>query len=84
MDSGIAIVNQGIDVAICHRDDRASASTITPTRAAFRYELLTTKCNDAIAAVTGVDFDGGFINEFHWRLRNKKPRIRAGLSDLPT
>jgi len=65
VDSGVAIVNQRIDIAIRHRDDRTAAATITPARATFGNELLATKCNDAIAAVPGMDFDGGFINKFH-------------------
>jgi hypothetical protein len=66
MDSGIAIVNQGIDVAISDGIHAAATPAIATARAALGDGFLTPKGSHAVAAVTGKDLNGCFVDEFHF------------------
>ncbi len=65
MNAGKAILDQGIDVAIGHGKNAAAATAIAAVRAAARNEFLAPETGDAVPAFSGVDFDGGFVDEFH-------------------
>jgi hypothetical protein len=61
----IAVVDQRVDVAVCHGVDGAAASAVAAVRAASGNEFFAAKARHAIAAFAGDDFDGGFVYEFH-------------------
>ena len=63
--TGIAIVNQGIDIAISNGNDRAAAAAVPAAWAALGNKFLAAKRHNAIAAITGMDFNRGFVDKFH-------------------
>src|SRR5690554_3943253 len=65
MQTGVAEVDQCIDVAVGYSVNAAAASAVAAVRAALRYEFFAAKAGRAIAALAGNDFDGGFVDEFH-------------------
>ena len=65
MQSGIAEIDQRVDVAICLSYDAATVAAIAPVGAAFGNELLAAEAGHAIAAFASNDFNGGFIDKFH-------------------
>ena len=65
MDAREAVVDQRVDVAVGNRVDAAAAAAVAAVGPAARDELLAPKRGDAVAAFAGVDFDDGFVDEFH-------------------
>jgi hypothetical protein len=65
MDAGKAIVYQGVDVAVGNRINAAATTAITAVRPTLVDVLLAPEAGRAVAAVTGMDFDFCFVNEFH-------------------
>ena len=63
--AGIAVVDQGVDVAIGHDIDVTASPAIAAVGAAEGDEFLATEADATAAAVAGGHIDGGFINEFH-------------------
>jgi len=65
MNPCIAIVNKGIDVAISDREDRAPPTPVTTAGTTLGDELLATKRRHAIATLSGMDLNDGFVDELH-------------------
>ena len=65
MDARVAIVDQRVDVAVGDRVDAAAAAAVAAVGPAARDELLAPEARAAVPAVAGVDFDHGFVDEFH-------------------
>src|SRR5437867_969 len=61
----VAVVDQGVDVAVRYREDTASSPTITTVRAAARNEFLTSEADRAVPAVASDHLDTCFVDEFH-------------------
>ena len=61
----VAVVNQGVDIAVGNRNHTAAASAVTAVGAAFRHKFFAPKRRHAAAAVAGLDLDARFVNEFH-------------------
>ena len=71
------IAQQRALVLRTHHDDAAAVASISARRPAARNELLPPEGKAAVAAVTRLYVDFGFINE-HWRLSRKEAYDRAG------
>src|SRR6185295_12954007 len=65
VNASVAILDQRIDVAVGDREYATAAAAVTAVGPAARYEFLPPETRDAIAAVSGMDFDVGFVDEFH-------------------
>ena len=63
--AGVAIVEQGVDVAVGDREDVAAMAAIAAIRSAEGDEFFAPERGDAVAAVASVHFDSGFVEEFH-------------------
>ena len=61
----VAVVDQGVDVAVGERPDAATAPAVAAIGAALRDELLAPERHDAVAAVAGHDLDACFVEELH-------------------
>ena len=61
----VAVVDQGVDVAIGDGKYCAASAAITTIGSTFRNEFFTAKAMRAISAFAGNDFNGGFVDEFH-------------------
>jgi hypothetical protein len=80
MDTREAVVHQGIHIAVRHAPDAAAATAVAAIGAAAGDEFLAAETGDAIPALTGVDLDFDFVNEFHGCLKRKSPIGSIGLS----
>ena len=65
MQARIAVIHQGIDVAVGNGDHTAAAPAITTVRTALGDVFFATKARHAIATVAGNDLDSSLVNEFH-------------------
>jgi hypothetical protein len=65
MGFGIAVVNQGIDVAIGNRIDTAAAPAITTIGSTELDEFFSAHGSAASATVASNYFDSSFVNKFH-------------------
>ena len=65
MNARVAVVDQGVDVAVSNGVNAAAASTIAAVRATKGHELLAPKAGDTVAAFARVNLYGGFVDEFH-------------------
>jgi len=63
--AGVAVVDQGVEVAVGHRIDAAAASAVAAAGAALGNELLAAEGGGTVAAVAGEDFDAGFVKKLH-------------------
>ena len=64
----IAIVNQGVDIAIGNGEHCTASTAITTVGSTLRDEFFSAKTVRAIAAFAGNHFNGGFVDEFHKRM----------------
>jgi len=60
-------VQQRAQVFIRYTDDIPALAAVTPIRTALGHELLPAKAHTAIAAVTGGNLDGNFVDKLHRR-----------------
>ena len=67
----IAEVHQGGQVIVHHKDDIAAAAAVAAVRTALRNELLAAEASGTIAAFAALNFDIGFVDEFHVEPRKK-------------
>src|SRR5690606_4182475 len=65
MQPRVAVVDQGIDVAVGHGLDAAAPAAVAAVGPALGNEFFAAKARHAIAALASNDFDGGFVYEFH-------------------
>src|SRR5699024_1436078 len=63
--TGIAVIDQGIQVGIGLQEDGTTITAVTTIRTALGNELLPPETHAPIAAITGLYRDGYFIYEFH-------------------
>src|SRR6185312_2498954 len=63
--AGVAEVRQGVQALGRFQEDAAAIPAVAAVRAAHGDELLAAEADDAVAAVTGDHFDGGFVYELH-------------------
>src|SRR5690606_26292833 len=63
--AGIAVVDQGVDVAVGDHEDMPAPSTIAAVGAAEGNEFFATEADATAAAIAGGHVYGGFIDEFH-------------------
>jgi hypothetical protein len=75
---GKAEINQRIDIAICDCINAAAFSAIAAIRPTKRPEFFTTKGCDAVAAITGNDFDFCFVDKLHNICRYKTKKALPG------
>ena len=69
--TGVLIIHQRIDVAVGFSPDRAAAAAVAAVRTALRNELLAAEASGTIAAFAALNFDIGFVDEFHVEPRKK-------------
>ena len=62
----VAVVDQGVDVAVGDHDHAAALAAIATVRAALGDVFLAAERNHAVAAVAGGHVDLGFVDEFHF------------------
>jgi hypothetical protein len=77
MQTGIAVVDKRIDIAVGYGIDAAAAPAIAAVRAASGDEFFAAKARCAIAAFASDDFDGCFVYEFHDQITLKKQRVKG-------
>jgi hypothetical protein len=65
MGFGIAVVNQGIDIAISNRIDTATTPAIAAIGSTKLDELFSAHRSTAGATVASNYFDSSFVNKFH-------------------
>ncbi len=63
--AGVAIVDQGVEVAVGHGVHAAATAAVATARAALGDVLLAAEGGRAVAAVAGVHLDAGFVKELH-------------------
>ena len=78
MQTGVAIVDQRIDVAISDRNDTAATAAIAPVRTTLGDIFLSPKARHAVAAVTSDHLDASLVDEFHLCGRIMFARTNAG------
>ena len=69
--TSVLIIHQRIDVAVGFSPDRAAAAAVAAVRTALRNELLAAEASGTIAAFAALNFDIGFVDEFHVEPRKK-------------
>ena len=74
VDARIAVIDERVDVAVGHCVNAAAVATVAAVRAAAGHELLPPEMGDPVPALAGVDFDPGFVDEFHGRIRVRLAR----------
>ena len=67
----IAIVHQGVDVAVGYRPHAAAAAAVAAVWTALGNEFFAAKARNAIAAFAALNFNAGFVNEFHLKTVRK-------------
>ena len=80
-----AEVGQRVDALARAQSDAAAVAAVAAIRPAEGHELLAPETHAAASAVTGLDFDACFIDEFHGlsgaaRHSNEKPGDEPGFS----
>ena len=63
--TGVAIVDQGVEVFVGDHVHRTTITTVTTVGATVLDELLATEAHATVAAVTGLDPNGYFVNKLH-------------------
>ena len=63
--AGVAVVDQGVDVAVSDHVDVPASPAVAPVGAAEGNEFLATEADASAATVAGGHINGGFIDEFH-------------------
>jgi hypothetical protein len=63
--AGVAVLHQGVDVAVGQRPDAAALAAVAAVRAAHGDEFLPAEGHGAVATAAGGDVDQDFIDEFH-------------------
>ena len=90
MNARVAVVDQGVDIAVSNGVNATAASAVAAVGTAKGHELLAPEAGDTVAAFAGVNLYGGFVDEFHdgcrslphsvWTCgRNKKALSATGL-----
>ncbi len=74
----VAEIDQRVDALVGDQPDAAAGTAVTAVRSAERDELLAPEADAAVAAVAGMDFDGGFVDEFHGKTGNGEWGIGNG------
>ncbi len=78
-DARIAVVDQGIEVAVGDSDHAAAVSAVAAAGAAARDVFFAPERGRAVSALAGDDFDTGFVKEFHGGIpgsgEKKKPHL---------
>ena len=79
MQPGVAEIDQGVDVAVRDGQDGATPAAVAAIGAAHGNEFFPAETGDAVAALAGNDFDGGFVYEFHgeYILMKKKALLKS-------
>jgi len=81
VDARVAVVDQRVQVAVGERIEAAAAPAVAAVGAAARDVLFAPKAGHAIAALAGMDFDGGFVYEFHLWLSALSDQLSAWIED---
>ena len=68
VNAGVAIVDQGVDIAIGDGVNATAAAAVAAIRPAERDELLAPHTGGTVATVTGEDFYGCFVKKLHLML----------------
>lgn len=63
--TGVAVVDQGVQVFVGDHVHRAAVTAVTAVRATVLDELLATEAHATVAAVTGLDPNRYFVNKLH-------------------
>ncbi|MNO66648.1 hypothetical protein D3C76_574430 [compost metagenome] len=63
--TGVAIVDQGVEVFVGDHVHRTTVATVTTVGATVLDELLATEAHATVATVTGLDPNGYFVNKLH-------------------
>ena len=63
--AGVAVVDEGVDVAVGNDIDAAAATTVAAIRTAHGDVFFPAEGGNAVAALAGDDQDLGFVDEFH-------------------
>ena len=63
--TGVAVINQGVEVLIGFQKYGTAVATITAVRTTLGNEFFTTEADAAVTAFAGVDADLGFIYKLH-------------------
>ncbi len=71
--TGVAVVDQGVEVFVGNHVHRATVTTVAAVGAAVLDELLAAEAHATVTAVTGLDPDGYFVNKLH-----SKPPLACG------
>ena len=66
MDTRVAVLDQRVHIAVRHRVDASAAPAVAAAGTALGNVLLAPEGGDAVPALAGVDFDAGFVDEFHF------------------
>ena len=61
----VAEVDEGVQVLVGDQPDAAAVATVAAVRPAARDELLAPEARNPVAAITGLDLDSRFVDEFH-------------------
>ena len=78
MQTGVAIVDQRVDVAISDRNHAAATAAITPVRATLGDIFFAAEARHSVAAVTSDHFNSSLVDEFHRCGRIIFARTNAG------
>jgi hypothetical protein len=81
--AGVAVIDQGIDVAVGNDVHAAALAAIATVGATHRDVFLAAESGDAVAAVASFNVDLCFVDELHFfrLLKLKSPIQRTGLCD---
>jgi hypothetical protein len=79
MQSGKAVIDKRVDIAVGYGMDAASAPAIAPVRATSRDEFLPPERHGSITAFSCRDLDFRFVDKFHGCKKQKAPSLATGL-----
>ena len=76
-------IEEGVLIGVGEEDDAAAVAAVAAVGAALGDVFLTAEGEAAVAAVAGLDFNDGFVDEHICFILNKNPRQRRGLLHWP-
>ena len=63
--AGVAVIHQCVQVTVGLHINTATLTTVPAVGAAHRLVFLTTKRGNTVPAISGIDFNGSFVDKFH-------------------
>ena len=79
--AGVAILDQGVEVAVGDDVNTTAASAVSPVRAAFRFVLFAPERDDAVAAIAGGNIDFCLVDKLHETASFGKTRTTQGTTN---